>query len=144
MIDELKEMWKKDSAIDPTRVVDMVVGVPNLHSKYVELLSTARLKYRKIESDMYRLRRTKIRYYRGEMGKDELTHYGWAQWQGPKPLKTDLEELLSTDEDLLTKGDQLEYYRVAMEMLEMIMKSIHARGWDLKTIVEAMKFLQGG
>ena len=144
MLDEIKQMWAVDCKIDPTRITDMVVSTPILHSKYVDLLSSARLKYRKVESDSLRLRRAKIKYYRGEMSRDELEQFGWEQWQGVKPLKTDLEELLSTDEDMLQKQDQLEYYKTVINHLEQIIKSVNARSWDMKTIVETMKFLAGG
>jgi hypothetical protein len=144
VLEEIKEMWARDSKLDATRITDMIVEIPILHSKYIDLLSAARMKYQKADSDFMRLRRAKIRYYRGEMSRDELSQYGWEQWQGVKPLKTDLEELLSSDEDMLVKKDQVEYYRIVVNHIESIVKYISYRGMDIRTMAEYQRFMQGG
>jgi len=143
MLEEIKEMWKEDCKIDPTRIVDVMVGIPNLHSKYLDILSSLKLKYRKADSDLLRLRRNKVRYYRGEMTKGELDRLGWEQWQGVKPLKSDLEDLITTDEDIILKQDQIEYFKVCMDTVEMIMRSIHSRGYDMGTLTKYLIFQSG-
>jgi len=142
-LNEIQEMWIKDSAIDETDLGRASAGTPKLHAKYLQLLTNQRLNTRKAESDYLRMRRTKWRYYRGEMTQAELDELNWNQWQGVKPLKNELDEFLNTDSDLIQLQDRLEYHRAVFSLLEGILKSIHSRTWDIKNSIEWTKFTNG-
>ena len=140
---EIQEAWAKDCRIDETNLGHSSANVPVLHSKYLNLLTSSRLQLRKAESDLARLRRTKYRYYRGEMSKDELEELGWEQWQGVKPIKNEMDEFLATDDDLITQTDKVEYLKTVYQQLESILKSISSRTWDIKSAIEWHKFTNG-
>lgn len=137
-------MWANDARIDETRLGEESIRIPQLHSKYLNLLSSTKLMQRKAESEYLRMRKRKYRYYRGEMTKAELDEMGWSQWQGTKPLKNEMDEFLSTDEDLIVMQDKVEYYKTVIFQLEQIMRSLNSRTWDIKNAVEFMKFSNGG
>ena len=99
-IEQLQEMWGIDCQIDDDRLDKEAVRTPNLHSKYLNILIANKLKLAKVKADYNTLRQAKFRYYRGEMGKQELIECGWEQWQGAKPLKNEMDEFLSGDPDL--------------------------------------------
>lgn len=140
---EIQEMWSKDCRIDETNLGHASATVPLLHSKYLNLLTSSRLQLRKAESDLARLRRTKYRYFRGELTREELTDLGWEQYQGVKPIKNEMDEFLSTDEDLIQQNDKVEYLRTVYFQLESILKSIGSRTWDIKSSIEWHKFTNG-
>lgn len=140
---ELQDAWKTDSHIDHTNLGRSAARTPELHAKYLNLLTSARLQARKAESDYYKLRNVKYRYFRGELTRQELDNLGWAQYQGVKPLKSDMDEMLSTDSDLITAQDKLEYLKTVLYQLESILKSIHSRTWDIKNAIEWEKFSNG-
>lgn len=140
---ELQEAWNTDSHIDHTNLGRSAARTPELHAKYLNLLTSARLQARKAESDYYKLRNVKYRYFRGELTRQELENLGWPQFQGVKPLKGEMDEFLSTDSDLITAQDKLEYLRTVLYQLESILKSIHSRTWDIKNAIEYMKFTSG-
>jgi len=140
---EIQEMWAQDCRIDETNLGRASANVPVLHSKYLNLLTTSRLQLRKSESDLARLRRTKYRYFRGELTREELTELGWEQYQGVKPIKNEMDEFLSTDEDLIQRSDKVEYLRTVYFQLESILKSISSRTWDIKSSIEWHKFTNG-
>lgn len=140
---ELQESWAKDSKIDETNLGRAAAKTPELHAKYLNLLSSARLQFRKAESDYLRLRRVKYRYFRGELTRQELEQLGWDQYQGAKPIKNEMDEFISTDDDLLTAQDKLEYLRTVQNQLEFILKSINSRTWDIKNSIEWTKFTNG-
>jgi len=142
-LNEIQEAWKQDSFIDETNLGKAASRTPQLHAKYLNLLSTARLQARKAEADYQRLRRTKYRYFRGELTRDELDELGWVQYQGVKPIKNEMDEFLNTDEELLVCQDRLEYYRTVVYQLESILKSIQSRTWDIKNSIEWYKFSNG-
>jgi len=140
---ELQEEWKKDSVIDETNLGRAAAKTPQLHAKYLNLLTSARLQQRKAESDYLKLRRVKYRYFRGELTRDELQALSWEQYQGVKPIKNEMDEFLQTDEDLITSQDKLEYLRTVLLQLESILKSLHSRTWDIKNSIEWTKFTNG-
>lgn len=140
---ELQEAWKTDAQIDHTNLGRSAARTPELHAKYLNLLTSARLQARKAESDYYKLRNVKYRYFRGELTRQELDNLGWAQYQGVKPLKSDMDEMLNTDTDLITAQDKLEYLKTVLYQLESILKSIHSRTWDIKNAIEWEKFSNG-
>ena len=140
---ELQESWKTDAQIDHTNLGRSAARTPELHAKYLNLLTSARLQTRKAESDYFKLRRIKYRYFRGELTRQELTDMGWDQYQGVKPIKNEMDEFLQTDNDLITSQDKLEYLRTVLYQLESILKSIHSRTWDIKNAIEWEKFSNG-
>lgn len=140
---ELQEEWKKDCRIDETNLGRAASQTPQLHAKYLNLLTSAKLQQRKAESDYLKLRRVKYRYFRGELTRQELSDLGWEQYQGVKPIKNEMDEFLSTDEDLITSQDKLEYLRTVLFQLESILKSLNSRTWDIKNSIEWTKFTNG-
>lgn len=142
-LSEIQEMWEQDSRIDETNLGRESTRVPTLHAKYLVYLSKVKLQLRKAESDYYNTRRLKYRYYRGEMSKDELEDNGWAQWQGNKPLKNEMDEFLQCDQNLIELQDKVEYFKTVIYTLEQILRSINSRTWDIKTAVEWSKFTNG-
>lgn len=140
---ELQESWKKDCVIDETNLGRAAARTPELHAKYLNLLTSAKLQLRKAESDYLKLRRIKYRYFRGELTRDELEQLGWVQYQGVKPIKNEMDEFMQTDEELIQSQDKLEYMRTVVLQLESILKSLNSRTWDVKNAIEWTKFTNG-
>ena len=126
-----------------TNIAHGASEVPMLHAKYVAKLAKSRLSLRKSEADYWRLRSAKTRYFRGEMDRKELTERNWEPYQYPKPLKTELDNILAMDEDMLVQGDKTEYWKTVVAFLEQIMKSINSRTWDFKNVIEMTKINLG-
>ena len=143
-LQEIQEMWTTDCKIDHTNLGRSAARVPELHAKYLNMLSSVRLQYRKAEADYLRLRKLKFRYYRGELSKEELTELGWDQYLNNRPLKNEMDDIINADEDMILKVDKLEYLRVIAFQLESILKSINSRTWDIKSAIEWEKFTNGG
>ena len=108
---ELQDTWEADCKINELNLGQESIKTPNLHAKYLNLLSSTRLNLRKTESDYLNCRRKKYRYYRGEMTQAELEDEGWDQWQGNKPLKNEMDEFLTVDDDLVKLKDKVEYFK---------------------------------
>lgn len=143
-LDTLRDEWTEDAALDLTDLAETASAVPRLHAKYIGKLSKARLSFRKAESEYYRLRRTKERYFRGELSKEELDQHGWDQYQYNKPLKTEMEQIINADFDVITAMDKVEYWRTVLVFLEQVMKSVNSRTWDVKNAIEWKKLTMGG
>lgn len=142
-LSEINDEWEKDSKIDPLDIANESLHGPSLHSKYLRLLTSAKMQLRKAQDAYLLLKRDKIRYYRGEMTKDELRQRGWDQFLR-KVIKAEVESLVTTDHDVLQSGDKVEYLQTQVLALESILKSIMSRSYEIKNYQEWMKFTSGG
>ena len=142
-LDILQTMWQQDCNIDDINLDKESLNTPNLHAKYVVILSTAKLNLQKERSDYYKLRRYKWRYFRGEMSQRELDDLGWEQYLGSKPLKNEMDEHLDGDFDLIKKKDKIAYWETVVDFVERVLRSINSRGWDIKNAIEWHKFTNG-
>lgn len=142
-IEQLQDMWEADAEIDDNYLGEHSTKTPKLHAKYIKLLVQVKLKLTKVQSEYNLLRKSKFRYYRGELSRDELTDLGWSQWQGVKPLKNEMDEFLSGDEDLNTMKVKIDYLETMVYLLESILGQLKSRDWQIKTAVEWKRFLAG-
>jgi hypothetical protein len=140
---EIQTEWKNDSKINQLELGDEAVRTATLHAKYLTVLSNVKLQLRKAESDYNNMRRLKYRYYRGELTQSELEKLNLPQYMGNKPLKNEMDEFLSCDEDLNMLTDKIEYYKTVVFTLEQILRSINSRTWDIKSAIEWNKFTNG-
>jgi hypothetical protein len=139
----VQDDWAKDAVIDQTNLGHESTRNPLLHSKYLNKLSNVKLLVRKAEADYLRARKDKYRYFKGEMTQNELVERGWEQYRGRVPLKTEMEEYLTTDEDMIRLTDKHEYLKTVHFTLESILKAISSRGWEIKSAIEWAKLQNG-
>jgi len=142
-IDEIQDMWEQDCSIDDNYLGEAATITPKFHSKYIKLLIEAKLKLSKYNSDYNQLRKTKFRYYRGEMTRQELSELQWEQWQGVKPLKNEMDEHLTGDTELNNIQMRIEYLNSMIYLLESILGQIRSRDFQIKNGIEWKKFLAG-
>ena len=50
-LEEILESWEQDCIVDKTELAEEALKIPNLHSKYLRILSTEKLKLKKLESE---------------------------------------------------------------------------------------------
>jgi hypothetical protein len=143
-IEEILQEWDIDSEMDDNHIDNESIKVPKLHAKYIRHLIQAKLKNTKIQNEFNLLKKTKFRYYRGELSRDELTELNWQQWQGVKPMKNEMEQFLDGDTDLNNIKVKIEYLNSMVYLLESILGQIKARDWQLKNVLEYKKFIAGG
>lgn len=107
-LDEVLEMWDNDCNIDDDHLDKESVNTAKLHSKYLRILMQHKVKAAALNVEYNNLRQKKFRWYRGEMSREELKDLSWNQWQGIKPLKNEMEEFLTGDQDLNKVNAKLE------------------------------------
>lgn len=143
-LDDVLEMWEADSEVDENHLGTASIDTAKLHSKYLRMLIEAKLKKTKLEIDYNSLRKTKIRYYRGELSRKELEDLGWEQWQYNKPLKAEMDEFLKGDDDLSKILIRLEYIQTMIYALESIMTQIKQRDFQVSNSIKWKQFMAGG
>ena len=60
-----------------------------------------------------------------------------------KVLKTDLSIYIESDPEIIEKKNKIVYLEECVDFIEKTLKSISARGWDIKNCLEAQKFEAG-
>lgn len=141
--DSIIAEWQKDSKIDDSQLAHAALYSAILHAKYLELLGKTKLKMQKFRLKLVKLHNIKTRYYRGELTKEELLENGWSQYQGTKPMKSELEKLLDTDFDCVEIIESIDYLNTCKETLESIIRQISQRSYDIKNYIEWNKFQAG-
>jgi len=142
-IDNLLSEWEKDSVIDDDHLDKSAIKTSSLHSKYLGYLISNKSKISKVNFDMKLLRAKKIKYYKGEMTKEELIEAGWTQWQGVKPIKSEMEELLQGDMDIARLQSRIEYYESIGILLDSIMNQLKSRDWQIRNAINWKQFIAG-
>ena len=140
----INDEWKKDSVIDQTNLGKSAAKNGELHAKYLVHLTDARLAIRKVETELLKLRKVKVRYYNSELPKEELAAKKWNPYGKTRPLKTELLELIECDDDILEVQERLEKLKTFQVQVESIMKSLSNRGWDIKSAIQWHTFTNGG
>ena len=141
-LDELFELWKKDSEIDRTELGEASTNIPKLHYKYYKLFAQERLKLRKLEADYKALYKDKWEYYQGNMSEEDLEANGWE----PNPLrilKSDLNTYIDSDTDIIKQTSKMDYQKEKINFLENIIRSINNRGFQIKNAIDWEKFKVG-
>jgi len=141
-IEEIYEMWAKDSEIDQTNVSGESANIPKLHNKYFRVYMEEGMKLKQLRAKYKQLKLLKEQYYRGELDITELQQYGWE----PQPLKilrTDIGTYIDADQDMINLSLKVGMIEEKVNYLEAIIKMISNRGFQLKTIVDWERFRTG-
>lgn len=142
-LNELQQEWKADATIDKRDLGGESIRIPNLHAKYLSYLSSARLSARKAESEYIQQVKLKERYFNGELSREELQELNWTPYQFNRPLKSQMENLVQAEPDIVRLVDRIEYWKTIIEFLEYVMKSLHSRSYDVKNAIEWEKIKNG-
>lgn len=142
-IDEINDLWETDSHIDHNKINEESLKTAKLHQKYLVLLMDSKKRLLRMENDYILLKSNKTRYYRGEMTKEELKLLNWEQFQGLKPLKSDLASYVELDTDIIACKNKIKFITDTIYQLESILQQIKSRDWSIRNHIEYLKFISG-
>lgn len=139
-LDEISEMWQRDSIIDPDNLHDESLKIPQLHSKYYTVYNTITLLREKARETYNRVKLERYNYYTGKAPAE-------AYVEEPFPYKVRdkdaLQRHMDADERLNKIDMKLRYYDVMLKFLEEIIKTVSNRTYQIKNSIEFMKFVSG-
>ena len=141
-LDDIRKMIIEDIDMDKTELDVEAIKTPQLHNKYLNILTDEKILLASY-SDSYKvLRKKKWLYYTGKMSEDELKDEGWE----PFPLnllKQDIDKFLDSDEDLILSRRKIKYQEEKVNYLEGIIKMIINRQWLIREAIDWIKFTNG-
>ena len=135
----INDMWKKDSVIDQVLLDEASIRIPQLHQKYLTLLTEYTLLLKKKRQDLKRLEHTKNLYFSGralpEVYEDAPFPY--------KVMKNEAADWVGADEEIQKVELKINYYEVVLKTLEEILKQVHQMSYNIKNAVEWRRFTSG-
>lgn len=140
-LDELLNMWAKDSVIDRTEPGKELINIPQLHSKYLNILSRNRLLTKEAEFKYNKMKKVKWEYYTGKLDDDQLEKYGWEPF--PFVLKSEITTYFESDEDLNKLIAQKIIHEEIVEVCQSILKELNSRTFQLRDFISWERFIQG-
>ena len=139
-LDEIQEMWQRDSVIDPDNLHDESLKIPQLHSKYYTIYNTITLLREKARETYSKVRLERYNYYTGKAPAEVYE-------EDPFPYKVrDKEALqrhLDADERLNKIDLKIRYYDIMLKFLEEVIKMISNRNYSIKNAIDWNRFQAG-
>ena len=141
-LDELKVMIKKDMDIDQTALDAESSRTPQLHNKYLVMFMDEKLKLKRMNSELSVLRKNKWLYYTGRMSQEELTQFGWEPFE-LNILKTEADDMIESDADYIKASEKVNFQEEKVNYLESVIKIVQNRQWQIRAMIDWLKFTQG-
>jgi hypothetical protein len=141
-LDELKVMIKKDLDIDQTALDAESSRTPQIHNKYLVMFMDEKLKLKRMNNELSVLRRNKWLYYTGRMSQEELTQFGWEPFE-LNILKTEADDMIESDIDYIKASEKVNFQEEKVNYLESVIKIVQNRQWQIRAMIDWLKFTQG-
>ena len=139
-LEQIQEMWEKDSKIDPDNLHDESLKIPQLHSKYYTLYNTIPLMREKARSQYSKVRLERYNYYTGKAPAE-------AYIEEPFPYKVREKDAIQRHleaDDRMNKVDmKIKYYDIMLKFLEEVIRAVSNRTYQIKNAIEWNQFQAG-
>ena len=139
-LEQIQEMWEKDSKIDPDNLHDESLKIPQLHSKYYTLYNTITLLRERAREQYSKVRLERYNYYTGK-----ATAEVYAEEPFPYKVreKDAIQRHLEADDKMNKVDMKIKYYDIMRNFLEEIIRNISGRTYQIKNAIEWNKFQAG-
>ena len=138
-LEQIQEMWEKDSHIDPDNLHDESLKIPQLHSKYYTVYNTITLMREKARNQYNEIRLERHNYYTGKAPQQVYAEKPFNL----KILKTDIDKYMESDDELVKLKSKVEYIQTVIDFLDSTIKQISNRGFQIKNAIDWRKFTSG-
>jgi len=139
-LDKIQSMWQEDCKIDIDNMHEESIKVPQLHSKYHEILNNLILLRTKAQKIQKSVRHKRYEYYSGKADPEV-----YEKEPFPKKVrdKDALIRYMDADDRVSDANLKVEYYDVMINYTESILKQISNRTYQIKNSIEWHKFQAG-
>lgn len=142
-IEEILELWKADTKLDDLNLDIESTKIPNLHAKYISILSDERSRIKAYQIQKKQLIAKLRNYYSGAATEQDLSDLGREQYLG-KTLKNEIMINIELDQLSISIDAKISSLEVKILALEEIMKSINSRGYGIKNAIDWRRLTLGG
>ena len=139
-LEQIQEMWEKDSKIVPDNLHDESLKIPQLHSKYYTLYNTITQMREKARTQYSKVRLERYNYYTGK-----ATAEVYAEEPFPYKVreKDAIQRHLEADDKMNKIDMKIKYYDIMLKFLEEVIRAVSNRTYQIKNAIEWNKFQAG-
>ena len=141
-LENLKELITKDSQIDSTELGIESLKIPQIHSKYLTILSDVKLLLTKQNNDLAILKLRKWKIYTGKASKEELEAWNEDPCDFTL-LKSDVEQFVEADPKVIELKSKVAVTEVKLRIVEDFLKSLNNRNFMIKSAIDWQKMMNG-
>lgn len=141
-IDDIHDLWNVDSKIDDLELDQESLKIPQLHSKYMRIITEENSILNKMMYAHKMLERDKFEYYTGKMCDEDLKERGWEPLN-LKIMKNDVPRYIESDKDIIRGLMKISDYREKVALLKSIIDSINSRSFIITNAIKWKKFISG-
>jgi hypothetical protein len=141
-IDDIHDLWNVDSKIDELELDQESLKIPQLHSKYMRIITEENSILGKMMYAHKMLERDKFEYYTGKMCDEDLKERGWEPLN-LKIMKNDVPRYIEGDKDIIRGLMKISDYREKVTLLKSIIDSINSRSFIITNAIKWKKFISG-
>jgi hypothetical protein len=141
-LEDLKNNITKDSLVDSTELGVEALKIPQIHSKYLTILSDVKLLLTKQQHDLTILKLRKWKIYTGKASQEELQSWN----EDPSDLtllKSDVEQFVEADPKVIELKSKIAVSEVKLKMVEEFLRSLNNRNFAIKSAIEWHKMMNG-
>jgi hypothetical protein len=138
-LDELKQIVYKQLPVDKDHLDTESLRNQELYAKFIDYKTNFDFLLAKAKGEYKVLYKEKWEYYGG---KADAKIYVTKPFD-LKVLKNDLHIYIESDKDIIDAENKIIYLETTTKYIDHVLKSVQARGWDIKNAIEWKKFEAG-
>jgi hypothetical protein len=142
-IEEIIAAWKSDTKLDDLNLDMESTKIPNLHSKYLTMLSDERILLRSLGFEKKKIYKKLRAYYSGEFTEEELKESGREQFR-KKVIRSEMDDYVYSDDEMIRIEAKIEMQQEKVDVLTEVIKSINNRGFQIKNAIDWRRLTMGG
>ena len=137
-LEKIIEMWERDSKIDQVMLDESSIKIPQLHQKYLTLLTEYTLLLKKKQQELKVMKHNKWLFYSGKHVPPDSEPFPY------KVSRSEVSNWIEVDEDINRVEMKVEYYQTVLRSLEEILKQVHQLSYNIKNAITWRTFTSGG
>ena len=145
-LEQVLEEWAADSKLPKNNLDETSRQTPQLHSKYLTLLTNAKLKLKKAEMDQKSLLKLKWLWYNGKMSEEKIKELGWDfdPLEGLKIMKGEMDYYYDSDKEIQESELKIQYLKTMIDTLNEIVNNLNWRHQTIGNMIRWRVFEAGG
>ena len=138
-LEEIQELVDKDLKINDSELDLESIKTPQIHNKYMKLLTKFKLMLSRNESEYHIVKKQKWEYY---TGKADPSVYAEKPFN-LKILRQDVDKYIDSDEDIIKLKQKSDYLNTVVDFLDRTVRQISNRTFTIKNAIDWKKFTSG-
>lgn len=138
-LEEIQELVDKDLKINDSELDLESIKTPQIHNKYMKLLTKFKLMLSRNESEFHITKKQKWEYYTGKADPGVYAEKPFNL----KILRQDVDKYIDSDEDIIKLKQKSDYLNTVVDFLDRTVRQISNRTFTIKNAIDWKKFISG-